>query len=292
MPLTITCVCGKSYNLKDEFAGRSVKCPACGHVMKAPASLTPAGDGSVFDRNKFLLRQKKISLQEKYYIWNEEGKEIMFVERPRHYLRGCGALLAGIVTLLLIAGVAAGIGAAIKNTAGEVILVVGIVAAFVAMIAVIVWISPKRHVTFYKNDTKSERLLEILQENKLQILNAYYTVRDPGGNVLARFRKNYLFNIIRKRWYLLGPGGELIGYAKEDSVILSLLRRLLGNLAVFMRTNFVIMLPDHQTVIGEFNRKFTLFDRYVLDMSADPSRQLDRRVAAALGVMLDTGERR
>jgi hypothetical protein len=47
-----------------------------------------------------------------------------------------------------------------------------------------------------------------------------------------------------------------------------------------------------EAVLGEFNRKFTLFDRYVLDLSADPDRAFDRRVALALGVMLDTGERR
>jgi hypothetical protein len=45
-------------------------------------------------------------------------------------------------------------------------------------------------------------------------------------------------------------------------------------------------------VIGEFNRKFSLFDKYVLDMSADRSLELDRRMAVALAVMLDTGERR
>ena len=45
-------------------------------------------------------------------------------------------------------------------------------------------------------------------------------------------------------------------------------------------------------VFGEFNRKFTLFDRYVLDLSADADRTFDRRIALAVGVMLDTGERR
>jgi len=35
-----------------------------------------------------------------------------------------------------------------------------------------------------------------------------------------------------------------------------------------------------------------LLDRYVLDLKADRARELDRRVALALGVMLDTGERR
>ena len=45
-------------------------------------------------------------------------------------------------------------------------------------------------------------------------------------------------------------------------------------------------------LVGTFNRKFTLLDRYVLDLTGDPGRMLDRRIALALGVMLDTGERR
>jgi len=54
----------------------------------------------------------------------------------------------------------------------------------------------------------------------------------------------------------------------------------------------VLVRGEHAEVFGEFNRKFTLLDRYVLDLSADPARTFDRRVALALGVMLDTGERR
>ena len=66
---------------------------------------------------------------------------------------------------------------------------------------------------------------------------------------------------------------------------------VLGPLFGLLRTNFLLVGADG-AVLGEFNRKFTLLDRYVLDLTADPERLLDRRVALALGVMLDTGERR
>ena len=42
MPIPITCQCGKSLNVKDELAGRAVKCPACGSVLKIPAQSAPA----------------------------------------------------------------------------------------------------------------------------------------------------------------------------------------------------------------------------------------------------------
>lgn len=50
--------------------------------------------------------------------------------------------------------------------------------------------------------------------------------------------------------------------------------------------------PTTDRVIGEFNRKFTLFDKYVLDLSADRAHELDRRLGVALAILLDTGERR
>ena len=96
---------------------------------------------------------------------------------------------------------------------------------------------------------------------------------------------------MRKRWYVETAAGQVIALAIEDSIVLSLLRRVLGSLFGLLRTNFVLVHPDGR-VLGEFNRKFTLLDRYVLDLTADPERHLDRRVALALGVMLDTGERR
>ena len=73
--------------------------------------------------------------------------------------------------------------------------------------------------------------------------------------------------------------------------MLSLLRRVLGTFFGLLRTNFLFLRPDGE-VLGEFNRKFTLLDRYVLDLTADTERTFERRLALATGIMLDTGERR
>jgi len=67
---------------------------------------------------------------------------------------------------------------------------------------------------------------------------------------------------------------------------LALLRRLFGPFFGILRTNFVIYSGKTERVmVGEFNRKFTLLDRYVLDMTADTNRLIDRRIAVAIGVM-------
>jgi uncharacterized protein YxjI len=77
---------------------------------------------------------------------------------------------------------------------------------------------------------------------------------------------------------------------KEDSMVLSLFRRMGLPLFSFMPTNFIFI--RDRKVIGEFNRKFTIRDRYVLDMTSDSQHNVDRRIAIAMAVMLDTGELR
>ena len=45
-------------------------------------------------------------------------------------------------------------------------------------------------------------------------------------------------------------------------------------------------------VIGSLNRKFQLRDRYVLDLTGDHERKLDRRLAIALAIGLDALQNR
>ena len=99
MAVRVTCQCGTSYELKDEFAGRLVKCPQCGRENRVPGvvpatAVKPQAD-PVFDRDVFLLRQQLLRISEKYDVADEQGKKIVFVERPAHLLRNVGALLAG-----------------------------------------------------------------------------------------------------------------------------------------------------------------------------------------------------
>lgn len=296
MAVTMTCECGTSYDLKDEFAGKLVKCPHCGRPARAPAAsvTTALAEGDpVFDRDIFLLRQQLLKISEKYDVGDEAGNKLVFVERPAHFLRNLGALLvAAAIFFGGIIGLSALPASTTANPIMAWVVVIGMIIAVVGALAAGITLSAKRHVTFYRDESKREKLLDVLQEKKFQPIMMTYTVRDARGRRLARFGKNILFNVIRKRWYVWGPNGELQFLAKEDSVILSLLRRLIGPLFGLLRTNFIFLPAGSEDVIGEFKRKFTILDRYVLDMSADPEQRMDRRVALALGVMLDTGERR
>jgi uncharacterized protein YxjI len=298
MPVLVTCECGNTYDLKDEFAGKLVKCPKCGRPARAPSTgVATAQVDPAFDRDIFLLRQQLLKISEKYDVGDEQGNKIIFVERPAHFLRNLGALL--VAAVILFGGFFGLAALPSSNTQSPTIawlVMIGMLIVFVGAIAAGISLSAKRHVTFYRDESKRERLLDILQEKKFQPITTTYTVRDARGRPIARLGKNVLFNVIRKRWYVWAPGGgpdrQVLFLAKEDSVILSLLRRFIGPLFGLLRTNFIFLPAGSEDVIGEFKRKFTILDRYVLDMSADPERTMDRRIAIALGVMLDTGERR
>jgi uncharacterized protein YxjI len=273
-----------------------VQCPKCAARIELPAppvvACQPQAD-PVFDRDVFLLRQKHLAISEKYTVGDEQNRPILFVQRPVYLARGCLAVLAAIVAFFAVALLTVVLAAFMPHDALRVAcIVLGILGAIAAVVAVLVALQPKRHVYFYRDESKQEQLLEVRQDRKFMPIVQTFTIQDPAGNVLARLRKNSLTDFFRKRWQCFNPDGSVRCVIKEDSLILSLLRRFLGPLFGILRTNFIICEGQTERVIGEFNRKFTILDRYVLDLKADPARTLDRRIALAIGVMLDTGERR
>lgn len=295
MAVTVICSCGARYDLKDEFLGRVVECPGCHTKTLATGQpQIPQAQGQtkvqdpIFDRDRFLLRQKHLAIAEKYYVWDEEGNTLLYVERPAYYLLHflaviCG-VFAGIIVLISLGGMAVKVN-------NPILWAFVVLASLFALFAVTIILYKKSHVYFYRDDSKKELVLKVTQDNKIQICNAYYTVMDKDDIVLAKLRKNYLYNLLRRRWLGFSPEGNLLFIAREDSLILSLLRRILGSFFGILRMNFEII-DNNGNSLGEFDRKLTILDRYVLDMSQDIYRKIDRRVCLALGVMLDTGERR
>lgn len=260
-----------------------------------------------FDRDIFLLRQKHLAIKEKYYVWSETGDVLLYVERPSHMFRNILALFGGF-TVGLVVWVVVFLGGFIGNelvleiaskeasadasdTVMAVWAVIGLVIAGICGVTAAYGFSRKRHLTFYRDDTKAEPLLHITPDKKFTPIVATYTVSTPDGEALATLRHPHLKGLLRRRWLCLDRTGDNLCEAWEDSAWKAFLRRVLGPLFGLLRTNFVIRSTDG-IQLGSFDRLLTVLDRYVLDMTPDQHRTIDRRVALALGVMLDTGERR
>ena len=292
--IVVSCPCGEVYELKPEYAGRLLQCPVCGRHLRAgrnPAiTRAPSPDIDLaFDRDVFLLRERVFTITSKYEVLADNGAPILFIERPTYPVRTVLAYLAGIAAGAVVLGTAAS--AAGERTVDAVFALLGWALGITTFVIVSMSARPRRHVTVYRDESRRTTLLRVLQDQRIAGLVRTYTVTLPDGTPLARLRKNYLYNVFRKRWSIAAPDGALVALAVEESVVLSLLRRVLGTFFGLLRTNFIFLGPGGE-VLGEFNRKFTLLDRYVLDLTADTDRAFDRRLALAAGVMLDTGERR
>jgi predicted Zn finger-like uncharacterized protein len=301
MPILLVCdACGSDFTVKDELSGKKLRCSKCQNVIQVPnagmdSQTKPAyaGSSTAFHRDRFLINQKKLSISEKYMILDESDRPLLYVVRPAHFFRRLLAIFVCTIFIIVCIVISVIIASAFGNSeAGNAI---GVIFGFLSMIgaiAILILMSPKRHVSFYADEAKTKPVLHVSQDQKFSLIHAWYTVSCPEHGELGRFMKNYLYNFYRKRWYIYDSDGTNRLLAQEDSMILSLLRRFLGHFFGILRTNYIIVDPVSKHVIGEFNRKFSLFDKYVLDMSADRSLELDRRMAVALAVMLDTGERR
>jgi hypothetical protein len=292
--VTAACPCGEVYELRPEYAGRLLECPVCGRHLRAgrgsatPRPAAPELDRA-FDRDVFLLRQRVLTITSKYEVSAEDGSPILYVERPTYPVRTFLAyVLASICAVVVLFWV---VRVTMREPAYAQLAVLGSLAAIATFMVVSLSARPRRHVTVFRDDTRREVLLRVRQDQRIAVLVRTYTVLASDGAVLGRFAKQYAHNVFRKRWSVESPPGHVVVLAVEDSVILSLLRRVLGPLFGVLRTNFVFQRPDGE-VLGEFNRKYTLFDRYVLDLTADAEGIFDRRLALTLGIMLDTGERR
>lgn len=296
MSISTLCLCGERYEFEEQYLGKPFQCPVCKETITVVAEAVDPNVDPIFRRDKFLINQKKLSLAEQYFVNDSNDRPIAFVHRTRSIGRlllvaflctaWCALLILGLVNYLdsFRPPAAGGIQVAL-------VLAVFLVGA-AGVVGIIYGLAPIRNVTFHRDQKLGKPILTVRQDFKMAIINARYTLLDEAGAVLARFHKNHFYNLIRRRWYIADATGAPLCVAIEDSMAASIARRVVGPLGGILRTNFVIQTPNFEQTIGEFNRKLTLFDKYVLDMTADPKRKLDRRIALALGVMLDTGESR
>ncbi len=145
------------------------------------------------------------------------------------------------------------------------------------------------NIHVYDNDSKEVELLTIKDKSVFDF-NAGMEVKNPTtGEVIGSFKRDAMSSILRRTWRIMDGKGRDIGSAMEDSMGKALIRRFLP-LGALLKTDFVIEMGNRE--IGKFIRRWTIGDKYILDLSSDPSRLFDRRMAVALGILLDSAEAR
>jgi hypothetical protein len=149
----------------------------------------------------------------------------------------------------------------------------------------------REQIDFFTDATKSVPLLR-LQARKVFEFRGMTDVLIPSGQVIGTFQKKFGKSLLRSSWTILGPGGQPVATAQESNMFMAVLRRIwsavpyVGDVPYFIPFHFDIFLPDGRQ-IGRYKRVAAIRDRYVLDLSGDPQRWFDRRLALAFTVALD-----
>jgi hypothetical protein len=158
----------------------------------------------------------------------------------------------------------------------------------------------KEEIRFFADEAEAQELFQIKARSWLDTGSSKYDVIDAQDGNIGLLEHVFGKSLFRSTWRISSPEGEEIAIARERSQPLAILRRVIdfvpevGGL-IPIPYNFDLLAGGQ--VIGKMDRKFQLRDRYVLDLSNDPGsdssgRKLDRRLAIALAIGLDTLQNR
>lgn len=161
-------------------------------------------------------------------------------------------------------------------------------------------IPTRRNITVYADDTTSQHLLTLYQEHYFELIKREYTITDQqSGQKVGFASRHNIKSWFRRRWDVTDAAGAAF-VVRENSTFMTVFRRLIdwipyvSLIAFLVPTNFEFFAVDPAgwTQLGTFNRKRSITDKYVLDLNGDGMRRFDRRLAVAMGVLLDTAEAR
>lgn len=156
-----------------------------------------------------------------------------------------------------------------------------------------------RNIQIHEGDSDHGPMILCVKDNSLSDSWGHFTVIDQrNGEVVGHIKRNFFASLIRERWEFYGPNNEFLAYAQAKSVPKTIIRKfgllraipIVGPiLQMFMRLHFELRDPQGNQ-FGEFNRRATLRDKYV--MALGEYVPVDPRVIVAAAVLFDAGEGR
>jgi uncharacterized protein YxjI len=153
----------------------------------------------------------------------------------------------------------------------------------------------KEHIRFCADEGETQELFHIQAQTWLDTGGSRYDVVDARDGKIGLLHHVFGKSLLRTTWNVLNATGEEIAVAQERSQVMAILRRgidFVPDVGGLIPIPYNFDLLSDGRVIGRIDRKFQLRDRYVLDLSGDPDKKLDRRLAIALAIGLDTLQNR
>jgi hypothetical protein len=146
-------------------------------------------------------------------------------------------------------------------------------------------------------DPSQERELFRIKARRVFDPSARYEVTDEAGNHIGELGKAFARSLARSTWRVYAPDGLEVAHAEERSLLWALVRRLtdlaglipiVGDVIQLIPIRYHFDIYSGERKIGGFERLFSFRDRYVLDLAGDVEGVVDRRVALALAIGMDS----
>jgi len=155
----------------------------------------------------------------------------------------------------------------------------------------------REDIRFFADESENEELFRLKARSVLDIGGSRYDVVGADGAPIGRLEHVFRKSLLRSTWRIVGADDAEVAIARERSQWLALARRVVDFVPygewVPIPYDFVLLGPAGQGDLGHLTRKFLSFrDRYVLDLSHDGERRVDRRLALALAIALDALQNR
>ena len=153
----------------------------------------------------------------------------------------------------------------------------------------------KEHIRFCADEDEAQELFHIQAQTWLDTGGSRYDVVDAQDGKIGLLHHVFGKSLLRTTWNVSNAAGEDVAVARERSQAMAILRRgidFVPDIGGLIPIPYNFDISSGEQVIGKMDRKFQLRDRYVLDLSGDPDKKLDRRLAIALAVGLDTLQNR
>jgi uncharacterized protein YxjI len=140
----------------------------------------------------------------------------------------------------------------------------------------------KEDIRLYTDDSATRELL-LIKARSIFDFGATYDVTDATSHQrVGALRRKALKSMLRDEWEILDVSESVVGHIREDRMVLALLRRF--------GLNFIPQEYEFEVggaLAGTAKQGWNPFVlRMHIDLTADPQRRLDRRLAAAAIVLL------
>ena len=146
----------------------------------------------------------------------------------------------------------------------------------------------KEDIRFYADESQTEELFRIKARAVMEF-SGRYDVTTPAGEKVGVLGKVFGKSLLRSTWSIMDANEQELAIAKERSQFWAIVRRVVdvipyGDVVPIL---FHFTIDEGDRHLGDFTRKIGIRDTYTLDLSGDPERTLDRRLAIALAIALD-----